>query len=441
MRIKSSTLLFILGFFLFTITPVFSATPAPEYIQFTGAAKGALYRPDPSLFPKPHVGILIMHRNSNFLSHIGTKELSSRGFVTLGMNPRCDNNEALCRPWENNALDVKQGVNYLKKLPGITKIILFGHSGGGPTMSFYEAVAENGVSYCQGSNKLVECDNTLAGLPRADGIIFMDGHPGNGVNAVRSINPAITNDSAVLNENRAAKINPELDPFNPKNGYNPKGPSTYSEAFKKKYFQAQSDRMNILIKEASERIKHIKGGTYKYPDDDAFIVPGGDGARLAQLDMSVHHSTVKPQKLVKNDGSVVTQIVESARVPSLTPKVTQEFNSAMFLTVRSFLSVRAIKSKDSMDEIDWCSSNNSTPCALPKVSVPILVTAMGAHYFIRDSEIYYDMAASKDKDFVTIEGATHGGTPCTECEQTPGQYSNTVKNLFDYVRDWINARY
>ena len=51
------------------------------------------------------------------------------------------------------------------------------------------------------------------------------------------------------------------------------------------------------------------------------------------------------------------------------------------------------------------------------------------------------MAASKDKDFIVIEGATHGIEPCTECESFPGQYSNTVRNFFDYVAKWINARF
>ena len=35
-----------------------------------------------------------------------------------------------------------------------------------------------------------------------------------------------------------------------------------------------------------------------------------------------------------------------------------------------------------------------------------------AHYFIRDNEIHYEVAASADKDFIVIEGATHGITPC-----------------------------
>src|SRR3954467_15993365 len=190
--------------------PAFAAAPTPTYVQFSGAAKGALYRPDPAKYPTPHVGVIVMHRNSNYLSHISTKELPARGFVVLGMNPRCDNNEAACAPWENNALDVKSGVNYLRSQPGITKVVLLGHSGGGPTMSFYEAVAEKGVAFCQDEHKLIKCASNLAGLPKADGMILMDAPPGNGINAVRSISPAVTNDSAVVSQNRDPQVNPTL---------------------------------------------------------------------------------------------------------------------------------------------------------------------------------------------------------------------------------------
>src|SRR5215471_9692479 len=151
----------------------------PAYIQFTpSAVKGALYKPDAG--PAPHVAILLIHRTANFLSHIGAKELSKRGFLVLAMNPRSDNNEAAVR-WEDNALDVRSGVEFLRRQSGITKVLLFGHSGGGPTMSFYQAVAEKGPSYCQGGNKLTQCGSELANLPRADGIIFRDAHPGNPV--------------------------------------------------------------------------------------------------------------------------------------------------------------------------------------------------------------------------------------------------------------------
>lgn len=419
--------------------PVLAAAPAPTYVQFPGAAKGALYRPDAAVFPSPHVGVIVMHRNSNYLAHISTKELPARGFVVLGMNPRCDNNEALCAPWENNALDVKQGISYLRNQAGITKVVLLGHSGGGPTMTFYQAVAEKGVAFCQQPGKLIKCSDSLAGLPPADGVMLMDAHPGNGINAVRSLSANVVNDPAVLNTDQAPRTNFALDPFDTRNGYQSTGDTRYSESFKRRYFKAQSDRMNLLISEAQARLAEVDASG---AGDAPFIVPLADGARLAQIDLGIHPSTLQPRKLVKNDGSVEGRFpVKSVRPVSLSPGDEKGFGTTMFLTVKSFLSVRAVRSTDSMDGIDFCSSNNSTPCNLQQMSIPLLVTAMGGHYFIRDAEQYFDMAVSPDKDYYVIEGATHGGTECTACETTPKQYANATKNLFDLMQRWMNARF
>lgn len=427
---------------------VIAAPPPPEYVRFNpNSTKGALYRPDPAEFPNPHVAVILMHRNSNFMSHIATGELAKRGFVVLGMNPRCDNNESMCAPWENNALDVKNGIEVLRKIPGISKVVLFGHSGGGPTMSFYLAVAENGVSYCQDPKRIFKCDNSLAGLTKADGIILWDSHPGNGINAVRSINPSVTNDAAIIESYAAPKIDPALDPFNPANGYNPNGESHYSDAFKDKYFRAQSARMNRLIDIALGKLKQIQAGTYRYPDDDAFVVPRADASRLFSMDLSIDNASLKPARLLKNDGSIEDCCtVESTRPAGQPPETNKEFwAGTIFLSLKSFLTVRSIRSTHSMYGIDWCSSNNSVPCSLQKVSVPLLVVAMGGHYFIRDGEIIHEMAASKDKEFLVIEGAVHGGTPCKECmpagQKYDGRYDNAVKNNFDYLAKWINARF
>jgi len=435
-----SSSLLVLGVTLFA-PAAGSAQSNPLYIQFSpGAVKAALYKPDAG--PAPHVAILAMHRTSNFMGYLGCTELSRRGFLVLCMNPRFDNNEAAVR-WEDIALDVRSGVSFLRKQAGITKVLLWGFSGGGPTTTFYQAVAENGPSYCRGPKKLVECSDQLAGLPPADGLILVDAHPGNSVNGLRSLNAAVTNDAAIVNERQRARIDPDLDPFNPRNGYNPKGASTYSDSFKKRYLAAQAARMNRLIELALAKSGEMKKGDYAFPDDDVFVVVKGLTGRLLELDPSIHHATARPQKLLKNDGTIVRQIVESVRRPN--PGLAGEDRTfddgARLLTVRSFLSANAIRATDSMDDIDWCSSNNSTPCALRSISIPLLVTAMGGHYFIRDNEIHYDVAKSMDKDFIVIEGATHGQTPCVPCETSPGQYSNTVKNFFDYVGKWINERF
>ena len=413
--------------------PLF-AQSNPTYVQFTpGAVKGALYKPDAG--PAPHVAVLVIHRTSNFLANPATRELSKRGFMVLAVNPRSDNNEAVVN-FEANALDIKSGIEFLRKQPGIRTIVLWGHSGGGPATSFYQAVAEKGSRYCRGPGKLTECDNTLDGLPKADGLILVDAHPGVSVNGLRSLNPA------VVDEHDPGKIDAALDPFNPMNGYTD-GASHYSQAFQKKYFAAQAARMNRLIDKATAELKAMKTAAAPYPDDDAMVVTRFEGARLMELDTSIHHSTLKPQKLLRNDGTIATQIVESVRQPARGyDRRNASFDGgARLMTLRSFLSANAIRAKDSLDDVDWCSSNNSTRCAVKSLSIPILITAMGAHYFIRDSELHYEDAASADKELIVIEGATHGATPCTACETTPGQYSNSQKNFFDYVTRWITARF
>jgi hypothetical protein len=408
---------------------------------------GALYQPDPAVHPKPHIAVVNMHRTENRLAHISMREMAKRGFVILGMNPRCQNNEAKCAPWENNALDVKQGIEYVRSIPGITTVILMGGSGGGPTMSFYQAVAEQGVEFCQQAQKLTQCSDALADLPRADGIVFRDAHLGNGANALRSLNPAVVNDAEIMAVNADPKIDPSLDPFNPANGFNADGPSTYSDDFKERYFRAQSARMNRLIAIALERMAKIGAGTYRYPDDDMFIIPMSDNSRLMRLDPSIDHATMKPRKLIRNDGTIEDCcVVESVRPVSSSPEENASFwDGTRILTLRSFLSTRAIRSTHSMTEIDYCSSNNSTVCNVQHISVPVLIAGMGGHYFVRNTEIFYERAASKDKDYIVVEGAVHGITPCTKCmptgEKYDGRYDNSVRNYFDYVAAWINERF
>jgi hypothetical protein len=302
-------------------------------------------------------------------------------------------------------------------------------------LSYYQAVAENGPAICQGPGRVSECTDELKGLPAADGMITFDAHPGTAINLLRSLDPSMTS------EDDLASVDPALDPFDPKNGFNPKGNSSYSDEFKQRYFKAQAARMNKLVAIALERRNLMKAGKYPFPDDDAFHIPRA-GARLMEMDTSIDKGTVGQRKLLKNDGTIVTQVVESVRPPApQRAKQNRTFDSGKLLTVRSFLGTRAIRSTDSMEEIDINSNNNSTPAHLQKIKVPLLMMAAGGHYFIRDNEKMFDMAASQDKDFIVIEGAAHGIVPCKPCEKTPGEYSNSVKNAFDYMKAWIDKRF
>jgi hypothetical protein len=415
----------------------------PEYIRL-GQLSAALYKPDSG--PAPRVAFIVAHRTANYLNHIGCRELSARGFLTLCFNTRFQNNEAAVR-WEQTPLDVKAAVDFARSQPGITKVILFGHSGGGPLMSFYQAVAEKGPGYCQAPNKLVKCGSDLSGLKPADAIVFADAHAGNPVQTLRSLNPSVTM------EGGRRRVDANLDPFDPKNGYNQSGPSHYSKEFQDRYYAAQATRMNVLINAALGAQARMKSGDYPYPDDDILIIPSGGNpgagpggsAALAALDPSMADmmSTAQPEKLLKNDGRIETAIVHSVAVSQPeTAATNRAFDTgAKLFTLKSFLSANATRATNSRDGIDYCSSNNSTTCAVQSISAPIMIAAMGGYQFIRDDEIVFEKSTSHDKDYVVIEGAVHGFGPCTACEHTKGQYSNTVKNLFDYIRDWTNKRF
>src|SRR4030095_4263366 len=170
-------------------------------------------------------------------------------------------------------------------------------------MSFYQATAEVGVGFCQAPQKLTQCDSTgptsVVGLPKADGIVFVDAHPGNPIiGMLRSNNPA------VHNENHPENLRARLHPYDTANGYKTKGLYNYSVAFKKRYFEGQSDRLNELIDEAFDIQFHIDQGAYPYPDNAPFVIGRSTASKLFVLDTSILHSTVKPQQLLKNDGTI-----------------------------------------------------------------------------------------------------------------------------------------
>ena len=410
----------------------------PEFVQ-RGRVSAAIYKPDSG--STPHVAFLIAHRSGNNLNNVACRELSQRGFLAFCFNTRFVNNDSIVE-WEQIALDVKTAVDYVRTIPGITKVVLLGHSGGSPLMSYYQAVAENGISYCQGANKLVQCGPELAGMKPADGLLFAEAHPGDGVQALRGINPSLSIVDGKV------KVDPALDPFDPKNGYNPKGASTYSQEFRARYYAAQSKVMNDQIARVEAQLAAMKKGEGVYPDDDIVLVPFSDqagAARLDQMDPSIPEimSTARPEKLLRNDGSIVTQVVKSLEPPH--PQQARRNRTfgdgTKVLSIKSYLSANAVRSTNSIDGIDHCSNNNSTICAMQYIKVPTLIAAMGAYHMLRDEEMMYDRSAASDKDYVVIEGAELNYTACKQCETTPGQYGNSLKNMFDYIAKWANARF
>ena len=98
----------------------------PRYVALQGSVLSALYTPDAALnLPPPHVALIFMQRTSNYLSTAGCTELSRRGFMVLCMNASFYNNEAEV-DWNQIAIDVRRGVDFVRSQAGISKVVLVG---------------------------------------------------------------------------------------------------------------------------------------------------------------------------------------------------------------------------------------------------------------------------------------------------------------------------
>jgi hypothetical protein len=256
-------------------------------------------------------------------------------------------------------------------------------------------------------------------------------------------------DPAVITEENAQALNPELDLFNPKNGFDPKG-SKYNDEFIRKFLAQQGRRNSQLIKNALDRLEKINSGKGRFNDDEPFIISGGSfrgyNNRLFAQDVRLMSHTRKAWPLLRGDGSTVTQVVQTVRVPENPSSNTASLErGGLTTTVRDFLNTFALRvtddygyNEDSVHGIDWSSSYSCPPGNVEGVTVPLLTMGMTGHWEYLAAETIHEHAKSADKTLVFVEGATHGYTTCTKCEKTPGQFGNTVKTTYDYVDSWLS---
>ena len=386
---------------------------------------------------KSQIAVLVIHSDEDFLAHSAGSGLAKRGYRVL-----CANTSNRNDPLDEKLLDVDVAIKYLRQSLGARKVITLGHSGGATLMSAYQNAAENGVQVFQGPEKLIKCSDLGELLP-ADGVMLLDSNYGNGVMTLLSLDPAVTTEDSGKN------LNPDLDLFDPANGYDPKG-STYSAEFIRRYQKAQGERNNRLINTALERLHAIESGKGKYADDEPFIVPAGAqngfNNKLFPQDTRLLSRTRKAWPLLHADGSITTQIIPCVRRAKNDKSFSGLYRmGAIKSTVRTYLNSSAVRTtddfgydEDSMHGVDWLSSYNCTPGNIMGVSAPLLVMGMTGGYEFVAAEIIYEKAQKcADKKIAFVEGANHGYFTAKECEVYPGQFGDTVKTIFDYVDKWL----
>jgi pimeloyl-ACP methyl ester carboxylesterase len=435
----------------FAVLAFVSAPPAPyaqtapaappvktTYMRLPGNANALLTEPVQAS-PKSRIVVINVHPGKISAFEYGTgRQLVARGYRQIGVNyygPEVT--------FEELMPPIGAAVKWARSLPGVEKVVLVGHSGGGPELSYYAEIAEKGPPACQKPNRLYKCDpKGLTDLPKVDGIVIMEANVG-APHRSFSIDPAVTDSS------KPKTRTPAFDMYAPANGFNAAANSaTYSAAFKAKYFAGQHDRSEKLIAEAQAKLKAIDAKTGQYNDNEPWIIGGmaenSAGARLNMADGSLLSETHGPHLHLKADGTAPTEIAKSTRKPAATPvedRNTLE-ETTQFTTVRHFLSFLATTTtadfamtKNDIKGVDWRSSANSVAGNLENVTIPTLVMAGSCTIHMVPLEIAFDHSAAKDKEFVVVEGGDHGFRACRP------EFGDSLKKAYDHVDNWLNKRF
>ncbi|KAJ5903902.1 hypothetical protein N7504_006285 [Penicillium tannophilum] len=129
-----------------TVTPDVEMPPPTLFDFDNDGVAGGLYRPA-TKGNNSRIAVYVMHAESDYMIFSACRELPRRGFTVFCANNAADKTGVMSSIYfEDELTQADLGMQYLRNLMDIDKVVLFGYSGGGGLMTVFQNVAENGVS-------------------------------------------------------------------------------------------------------------------------------------------------------------------------------------------------------------------------------------------------------------------------------------------------------
>ncbi len=316
--------------------------------------------------------VILSHPRGDFSVHYACPLLAAAGYAVLGFGTRYMGNDTDCLH-ENCIIDVKTVHDEMKRR-GAEAVVLLGNSGGGSLMAM--ATAELGIG---------------------DGWIGMAAHPGEGVFMLQVIDPSVADESDPFS------TVPELDMYNPDNGWRP-WPQTcsYDPSWLQRYRAAQVERVARIdaIAKASIAEAADAGGRLRGIDKTVDTAAWREHRRRAVFTryLTIYRTLADPAYLDLSIDADERPMGSLFAFPDPFDANYGRGGLARMMTARGWLST-------------WSglSSHAKLADTMPQVTVPtiLLHPTADTEIRVRQAKEIVDNAGAADSTYVELKGAPH----------------------------------